>query len=68
MDYLSLICSISFFGASYAFYKIHKLWKKDVTENNKLYDFQIKVQSFKNWGGIIMLIICGIVYFFKAIP
>lgn len=68
MDYLSLICSFSFFGASYAFYKIHKLWKKDVNENNKLYKFEINFKAFKNWTIIIMLIIFGIVYFFKAMP
>ena len=68
MDYPYLICSFSFFGASFAFYKLHKLWKKDVTENNKRYKFQINFQSFKNWMGIIVLIIAGIVYFFKALP
>jgi len=68
MDYLSLICSISFFGASYAFYKIHKLWKKDVTENDKLYKFQIKGESFEHWLVIGMLVLAGLVYFFKAIP
>ncbi len=67
MNYMHLICSFSFFVAAFAFYKIHKLWRKDVTENDKLYTFQIKVGNFKNWIVIIMLIIAGIVYFFKAI-
>lgn len=68
MDYLFLICSLSFFVSAFAFYKIHKLWHKDVTENNKSYKFQIQVGNFKNWTIIIMLIIMGIVYFFKALP
>jgi len=66
MDYLYLICSLSFFIAAFAFYKIHKLWYKDVTENNKLYKFEIKAKIFKNWGVILMLIMMGIAYFFKA--
>ena len=65
---MHLICSFSFFGASYAFYKIHKLWKKDVTENDKLYKFQIKPETFEHWLLIGMLVIIGIVYFFKAMP
>ncbi|WDF64705.1 hypothetical protein [Flavobacterium sp. KACC 22763] len=65
---MHLICSFSFFGASYAFYKIHKLWKRDVTENDKLYNFQIKATSFKHWLLLGMLVIMGIVYFFKALP
>lgn len=68
MNFMHLICSFSFFGASYAFYKIHKLWKKDVTENDKLYNFQIKATSFKHWLLLGMLVIMGIVYFFKALP
>lgn len=63
MDYPYLICSFSLFGASFTFYKLHKLWKKDVIENNKLYKFQIKFQSFRDWMGIVMLIIAGVVYF-----
>ncbi|OXA70610.1 hypothetical protein B0A67_15405 [Flavobacterium aquidurense] len=63
-----LICSFSFFISAFAFYKIHKLWHKDVTENDKLYKFQVNFQSFKNWMGIVVLIIAGIVYFFKAMP
>jgi hypothetical protein len=66
MDYWYLICSFSWFGAAFAFYKINKLRHKDVTENNKLYKFQIKFDNFKHWIVIIMLIIMGIVYFFKA--
>ncbi|CAD0005983.1 hypothetical protein BXU10_23785 [Flavobacterium sp. LM4] len=68
MDYLFLICSFSLFVAAFAFYKLHKLWHKDVTENNKLYKFQIQAGNFKNWMMIIMLIIIGIVYFFKSLP
>ncbi len=67
MDYWYLICSFSWFVSAFAFYKIHKLWYKDVTENDKLYKFQVKVGNLKNWMGIIILIIMGIVYFFKAI-
>lgn len=63
-----LICSFSFFISAFAFYKIHKLWHKDVIENDKLYKFQVNFQSFKNWMGIVVLIIAGIVYFFKAMP
>jgi hypothetical protein len=67
MDYWYLICSFSWFMSAFVFYKIHKLWHKDVTEKNKLYRFQIKAGNFKHWIGIIMLIIIGISYFFKAI-
>jgi len=67
MDYWSLICSFSWLGAAFAFYKIHKLWRKDVTENEKLYKFQVIFGNFKNWLIIIMCIILAIVYFFKAI-
>lgn len=67
MDYWYLICSFSWFVSAFAFYKIHKLWYKDVTENDKLYKFQVKVGDLKKWMGIIILIIMGIVYFFKAI-
>jgi hypothetical protein len=68
MDYISLICSISFFICSFAFYKIHKLWQKDAAENDKLYKFQIQAGNFKHWLMIIMLLMCGIVYLFKALP
>lgn len=68
MDYLFLICSFSLFGAAFAFYKLHKLWHRDVTENEELYDFQIKFKSVRNWLGIIMLIMGGVVYFFRALP
>ncbi len=67
MDYWSLICSFSWFGVAFAFYKINKLWRKDVTENEKLYKFQVIFGNFKNWLIIIMCIIVAIVYFFKAI-
>jgi len=68
MDYLYLICSFSLFGAAFAFYKLHKLWLKDVTEKNDQYKFQINFQSFKNWLYVVMLILGGIVYFFRALP
>jgi hypothetical protein len=68
MDYLYLICSISFFGASFAFYKLHKLWLKEAIESQEMYRFQIKFQSFRNWLGILMLIMGGVAYFFKALP
>jgi hypothetical protein len=68
MDYLYLICSVSLFGAAFAFYKLHKLWLKDVTEKNDQYKFQINFQSFKNWLYVVMLILGGIVYFFRALP
>lgn len=68
MNYMHLICSISLFVCCFAFYKIHKLWKKDAAENDKLYKFQIKADNFNHWLIIIMLLIAGIVYFFKAIP
>jgi len=67
MDYWYLICSFSWFISAFAFYKIHKLWHKDVTENNKLFIWSIKVRSFGYWMGIIMCIIMSIVYFFKGI-
>ncbi len=67
MDYWSLICSFSWIVVAFAFYKIHKLWYKDVTENNKLFIWTIKVKSFGNWMGIIICIVMSIVYFFKAI-
>ncbi len=66
MDYWYLICSFSWFGAAFAFYKIHKLWHKDITENNKLYKFELNARNFKHWVIIIILVITGIVYFFKA--
>jgi hypothetical protein len=68
MDYIFLICSFSLFVSAFAFYKIHKLWHKDVTANNKLYKSQILAGNFKNWMTIIMLIIIGIACFFKALP
>lgn len=68
MDYWYLVCSFSWFVVAFAFYKIHKLWYKDVTENNKLYKFQIQAGKFKAWAGIVMCVISGIVYFFKALP
>jgi amino acid permease len=68
MDYWYLVCSFSWLFVAFAFYKIHKLWYKDVSENKKLYKFQIQVGNFKAWAVIIMCIISGIVYFFKAFP
>jgi hypothetical protein len=52
---------------AFAFYQINKLWYKDVTENNKLYKFQIKFGNIKAWAGIIMCVVAAIIYFFKAI-
>lgn len=63
-----LICSFSFFISAFAFYKLHSLWHKDVTENNKLYKFEIKAKRFKHWTAIGMLFVMGVVYFFKALP
>ena len=63
-----LICSVSFFISAFAFYKLHNLWHKDVTENNKLYKFEIKAKRFKHWAAIGMLFVMGVVYFFKALP
>ncbi|BFM44226.1 hypothetical protein CFS9_28670 [Flavobacterium sp. CFS9] len=68
MDYLSLICSFSLFGAAFAFYKLHKLWLKDAIEKKDQYKFQINFQSFKNWMIIVMIIMIGLGYFFKAFP
>ena len=48
MDYWYLVCSFSWAVVAFAFYKIHKLWYKDVTENNKLYKIDIKVTTFKH--------------------
>jgi amino acid permease len=67
MDYWYLICSFSWVIVAFAFYKIYKLWHKDVTDNDKLYKFQIKLENFKVWLGIMMCIIAAIVYFFKAV-
>ncbi len=50
MDYWYLICSFSWFVSAFAFYKIHKLWYKDVIENDKLYKFQVKVGNLKMDG------------------
>lgn len=68
MDYLSLICSFSLFGAAFTFYKLHKLWLKDAIEKKDQYKFQINFQSFKNWMIIVMIIMIGLGYFFKAFP
>lgn len=67
MDYWYLICSFSWIVVAFAFYKIHKLWHKDVTENDKLYKWDIKVKSFGNWMALILCITTAIVYFLKAI-
>jgi amino acid permease len=67
MDCLYLICSFSWIIVAFAFYKIHKLWHKDVTEIDKLYKFQIKAGNFKAWLVIIICVIAAIVYFFKSI-
>lgn len=67
MDYWYLICSFSWVIVAFAFYKIHKLWYKNVTENDKLYIWYIKVKSFGNWAGVIVCVIMSIVYFFRAI-
>lgn len=67
MNYMHLICSISFLICSFAFYKIHKLWQKNAVEKND-YKFQIKAGNFKDWIIIIMLLISAIIYFFKSIP
>jgi hypothetical protein len=68
MDYLSLICSFSLFGAAFAYYKLHKLWLKDAIEKKDQYKFQINNQYFKNWTIIEKMTIGGLVYFFKALP
>lgn len=68
MDYPYLICSFSLFGASFAFYKLHKLWKKDILENNKRYKSEVNFKTFKNWTTIITFIVLGIIFFFKAMP
>jgi hypothetical protein len=43
MDYWYLISGFSWFISALAFYKVHKLWHKDVTEkenSNKSWEFQ----------------------------
>ena len=67
MDYWYLTCSFSWIVVAFAFYQINKLWYKEVTENNKLYKFQIKFGNIKAWAGIIMCVVAAIIYFFKAI-
>jgi hypothetical protein len=49
------------------FIKLINFGIKALLKNDKLYKFQIKAGNFKHWIGIIILIIAGIVYFFKAI-
>lgn len=67
MDYWYLLCSFSWIVVAFTYYKIHKLWHKDVTENNKLYKWDIKVRSFGDLAAIILGIIMSFDYFFKAI-
>ena len=49
-----LIASFSWFICAFAFYKIHKLWYRDVTQNKKLSHFQVRGGSFSHWVVIVL--------------
>jgi hypothetical protein len=67
MNWEYFIYSLLFSLASITYYKIHKWWLKERTNNQMFYKPETTLQKIKNCIIIIILISISIIYFIKSI-